>query len=627
MISLKRYRGLACLLLVILASPAVHSEGDSPRGYRIEALPAEAVVGEVARIVLVVEGFSTAGIEVADPSLDEGLALETKTVRPHISASDDRKALRSVEIVLEFRILAAGLRRVGSIDIRGEEGRLRTAPFSFAAREPGLPQAGSPSWRWSAPSFVRRFEAFELKLAKEDGQRISPDTSASFPPPAGMSLEPSGLLSWTAIIFEGNEVELPHVAITSSGKTVGSAYPSAIRVRPLPEAAELSHAIGRFSLALEGPVPAPLEQGKPSVFRLVLAGRGNQPALRLPEPRASLEGQTLSAEAFSLRRVDSSRPAGGAYEGNLVLEIILTPPRSGHFLLTFDALPVLDPDGEVASLTVGPLQAIVASASAPAEGRDGSLRPGHFDTAATEAASRLGAAEPGLRALPSLISEARRAKDSAVRERFYAQALSLLATSRSAARRVSAAVLLEAGLRWESGERGRALSLLYGLLRRAPRSRGVREIASACAGELGSGPPQLDGLPPPGPFVAAAAILALLTLGFSFASGRSEGRGRATSTVPPRARRPLFIAAAACFAALSLATACLAFASVVQRRERYAIVWTDRLLLVPSDAADVVLPVVRGSAARLRGQSPEFVGVILADGVAGWVHREEIYYY
>ena len=105
---------------------------------------------------------------------------------------------------------------------------------------------------------------------------------------------------------------------------------------------------------------------------------------------------------------------------------------------------------------------------------------------------------------------------------------------------------------------------------------------------------------------------------------------------------PILRAAAACVAALSLAFAGFAVASAAQRREPYVVIWTDRLLLVPSDAAETYVPVPRGSAARLQGQSSrakpqkasihhpgngEFIGVVLADGVAGWVRRDEVYYY
>jgi hypothetical protein len=643
----KRIRGeFTVFFLVALAISGIRSEAEPRIAYRVESLPENPAVGEVARIVLVVEGLSPAGLEVSDPDLDEGLALEAKSLRPRVP--DPASASREIEVVLELRVLSAGRRLVGGMDIRGKEGKLRVAPLHFFARGPGDAQNDSPAWRWSAPSFVRRFEAFELSLERVDGHAPPHDVIASFSPPAGMSLEPCGPLSWSAIVLEGGEVELPRASIASAGTSIGRASPSAIRIRPLPEKLEPSRAIGRFSLVLEGPPGASLEAGKQYLARLVLSGRGNQPAIRLPEPKISIDAEILPPQSVVLRRVDSSRPVGGAYEGELALEILFTPHRSGALLIEFDDMPFLGAEGDLSKLSVSALRRTVRPSSAlEGAGKDGRSSP--FDQAIAKLAAKLGAAEPELSQLPSLVAEARAARDPAVRARAYSRGLSLIQRG-DGPRRDPEERLLEAGLLWETGDRGKSLALLYGVLRYAPSTKGANEIAAACSGELGSGPPLLDALPPPAPFAAVAGFFVLLSLGLFLASRRrpraaAGGAAWGRGTVPGKPvavkssafanKRSVRSAAAVSALILSLATTSLALISAEERRERYAIIWADRLFLVPSSQAEGSLPVTRGAAAKLRGQPSmrtpgsdrEFVGVRLADGVGGWIRRDELYFY
>jgi hypothetical protein len=186
---------------------------------------------------------------------------------------------------------------------------------------------------------------------------------------------------------------------------------------------------------------------------------------------------------------------------------------------------------------------------------------------------------------------------------------------------------LEAALRWDSGDRGRSLALLYGLRRRSPALAGVAESAAACSGELGSGPPLLDALPPPLPFALTSAAAALGALFLFLASrskrreGRREGEGRGA------AHRARLKALALLLVLASVVLAILAGAALSERRTVYAVLWTDSLLLVPSPVAEGRVTVTRGTAARVRGETSGYVGLVLADGLAGWAPRDAVYYY
>jgi hypothetical protein len=584
--------------------------GAEPLSYRVESLPKDALVGESARIVLVVTGLSASGLEVSDPALDEGLALEAWTIRPRIAAGDP--GARASELMLDLRVLSAGRHRVGEMRVEGKEGSLRIGPIAFSARDPGQGQS-PPSWYWSAPQSPRRCEAFEIKLEPREGIAVPSDATASFLPPAGLAVEPSGILSWTAIAVE-EEVALPAVVILSGVKEIGRAPPLTLRPQPLPASVEASKAVGRFALRLDGPLPPALEAGRPCRFALVLSGRGNQPALSLPEPRATVAGEALPASALGLRRVDDARPAGGAFEGSVTLEIILTPPRQGRLELSFDPLPILLPEGRETSLGVPPFRGEVAAASSPNRGPREQGRSGYFDAAMAEAAGSLASVDPALAGLKETLAAASAEGGADARRRDYRRVLGIVENLSGARRHDRRALLLEAGLRWELGERGRSLALLYGLLRREPDSAGLSALAAACSGELGCASPLLDSLPSPTIFEAAgaAALLASATLFFASRRGR---------------RRLLLSVLAACALALGLAAGGLAVAAAKERGQSYAVIWTDRLLSVPSPLAEKALPLVRGSTAKVRGRSSGFVGLVLGQGVAGWVREDEVYFY
>ncbi|MDP3180009.1 MAG: hypothetical protein Q8M76_19005, partial [Spirochaetaceae bacterium] len=88
---------------------------------------------------------------------------------------------------------------------------------------------------------------------------------------------------------------------------------------------------------------------------------------------------------------------------------------------------------------------------------------------------------------------------------------------------------------------------------------------------------------------------------------------------------PFAIAAVFAFAAVALVA--VGAASAAERSRPFAVVWADRALTVPSEKAELFIPLPRGSAARVRAGAPGYAGIVLADGAAGWVRREDLYFY
>ena len=639
----------ARLLLALLASGLLAAGGAAAQAgaptsiaYRVEQLPEDAVEGGLARLVLVAQGLSAAGVEIA-ARLDGGLALESSSSRPRVGAA----GARELEIVLELRVLAAGRRQVLGIDIRGKEGSLRVPALSFAARGKGGSRDEPPAWRWSAPSYVTRYEAFEIRIEKADGSPAPAEASASFPPPPGSSLEPAGPLAWTAVALEEGELRLPEVRILAGMRDLGAAAPSALEARPLPAYLASSRAIGRFQLELLAPPAATLEAGRACRFVLRLSGRGNQPLVLLPEPRISVEGRDLPSESIRLERREGSKPAGEAFDGSCSLEISFTPAETGLLRLSFPPFAVLDPDSGRRDLSVPVFEAPVAPAPGGSgaalvagglSGQTAPASPGLFDPYLPALAARLAAREPSLSGLPELLRETREGAGAAARAKARSSALALFAkTAQDSAgpggqTRLEygggdpEAAFLEAGLLWESGDRGRSLAILCGLARRGSgrleAADGSREalasvasrLAAACSGELGAGPPLLDDLPRPRLFLGLALPALLLALVLFLVSFRSS-------------RRPIQRAAAVLALAATLAAGGLGFASFLERRQARALLWTDRLLPVPSARAEASLPLAPGTTARVRGGSSGYVGVQLADGVSGWVRSGDLYFY
>jgi hypothetical protein len=193
------------------------------------------------------------------------------------------------------------------------------------------------------------------------------------------------------------------------------------------------------------------------------------------------------------------------------------------------------------------------------------------------------------------------------------------ATRRRAAPAWGSGMGKEAAL-WARGEEGAALALVYGRLRRAPplsrEARDARRTAVSCAEFLGTDAPVLDSTPPPAYCAAAAALatfaaLALFLLSRKGGARRPFGRGAATWVL---------VGLAIVFLGLGLGSA-------IERRRAYAVVWTDSLKTVPSALSELSVSVVKGSTARLRGRSGDYLSLALADGVEGWASPEAIFFY
>ena len=516
------------------------------------------------------------------------------------------RAAPATELRLLFLVGSPGRIEIRRLVLRSKEGSLVLAPLVFFADAP--PDSSGireEPWLWEAPPTVYRYEAFSVALrsaADENADSSSKGVAASFSPPPGVSMEASGALSWTVTVLDGEEVALPETLLSENGRVLGRAPGREIRVLPLPPEIEASRAIGTFELSFEGLEGARPRAGEPLVFRLVLSGRGDLPGLRLPEPVLSLDGKPLSPEDVAFRRIDDSRPGRGGYEGSALLEVTVTPPSAGRFLVSVPPYAVLEPGLGPRPLSPAPASLAVLP-SGPGSGSGGSSL--WLFGGAPAAAGRLAAAGP--RRLPELLDLSRQGLPASPAAR--REALDLLAGRRSLGRD---ARYLEAALRWDEGEKGLSLSLLYGILRLHPGASDASRAAEACSGELGAGPPLLDALPPPAPFAWGGAILLAL----------------ASSLIPAvRRRRPALLAPA--LLALALAIGCFAASGVssMERHRRFAVVWTDRLLLVPSPLATGYVEVARGSAARVRGEAEGYVGLVLSGGLEGWAPEKSVYYY
>jgi len=424
---------LAFAAIAGLGAQAPASPAPAQIRYRFESLPADPSVGDLVRVVFVVAGLGGSGLRV-DVELDEGLTLEASSERPRVGAGGSRET----EIVLELRVLAAGRRVVGDIEVEGAGGSILIPGFSLSARGPGGRGPEPSVWRWSAPFSVFRFEAFELAIERVDGSGTPADAAASFSPPPGLSLETAGALSWVALALEEGEIALPEVTIFAGSSSIGSAGAAALRAKSLPADLEASRAIGRFRAELIGPDPE-LAAGRASDFSLLLSGKGNLPLVLLPEARVELEGETLPRGSVIYSREDDARPSGGSYEGSASLHIRVAPALPGRLILEFPPLPVLEPGGALSWLSLPRFEALVAGSAAPlpAAGRASPF-------AALLAATAPGAESVAPGAAPGAVSVAPGAADAA---------------------------LFEAAQAWEKGERGRALALLYGIQRRRPGER------------------------------------------------------------------------------------------------------------------------------------------------------------
>ncbi|HUW40579.1 MAG TPA: hypothetical protein VMV90_06175 [Rectinemataceae bacterium] len=587
--------------------------------YRLELSPAHPVAGGEVQLDLIVRGLSPNGLELSGISVDPALSLESQITEPYVE-SDGARAARAR---LVFRALAPGRAEIRRLVLGSKEGSLVVGPVSIVIGASGGDSGSREEpWVWEAPSSVHRYESFtvSLKPVSESGQPRS--VAASFSAPSGASLEASGALSWTMTALGEGRLALPEALLGEGGAVVGRAPGREIGVLPLPAAVAASRAIGSFELSLDGLVGLKPRAGGPFVFRLTLSGRGDLPGLRLPEPELSLDGRPLGAEYLASRRIDDSRPGKGGYEGRAELELTVTPPAPGRLRISVPPFVFLDPAGDLSRLSVAPVSLAVAPAAAA-----GAVSARLF-VGAEAAAAALAASRPALRGLGELYLKVRPGRSSSAAARREALALLSGASGRDAR-------YLEAALCWDGGERGRALALLYGIMRRYIGSSAAARAAAACSGELGSGPPLLDALPPPMPFELAGFFLLALALAFAarsaalrLASRRASRRIAPVSGEAGSPRRPPALSAAVLLAA-ALALLCFGAAGVsaLERQSRYAVVWTENLILVPSTLARAKVEVIRGSAARVRGLTAAYVGLELADGLSGWAPKKYVYYY
>ena len=599
-----------CLALVLLAAWSGAGVAQSPAfPYRVELSPRRPTVGGELELDLVVQGLSARGMELSELSVGEGLSLESQSIGPFVEPDGSRGS----QLRLVFRVLRAGRIAITRLVLRSKEGSLVAAPMSLVAEGP-LSSSGEREevWEWEAPEEVYRYEAFSLRLRDRAGEgpdSTSSDVTASFSVPEGASLEAIGPLAWTMTVLDAGTVALPDADMSRGGRPIGKAAGFTIRVREPPAEIGASRAIGRFELALEGLERTRPRAGDPFVFRLVLSGRGNLPVLHLSEPRLSLDGKALPAEDLASRRLDDSQPAAGGYEGRAMLELTVTPPSAGRLTISVPPIAALEPGAGLRVLSLEPVSLRVQGGLAG----DGSAFAGDGAsggpfTGAEAAALRLAAASARLRSLPALLKSSRVGSGQAAAAR--RRALELLGPRLADDRDGR---YLEAALRWESGERGPALALLYGLLRSHPGFADARQAAEACAGELGSGAPLLDALPPPLPFALGGILPLAASLFFFFAARRKRG--------------PALAATAGLCLVLAAGSLALSGLSALERRRSYAVVWTDRLLVVPSPSARGYVELPLGSAARIRGAAPGYVGLVFGDGLAGWAPRESVYYY
>jgi hypothetical protein len=471
---------LAAILLPrgLGAEPSI--EGRSREGYRYSAKvsPERSKVGDLAFVEIRLEGISASSAKLVHLELDPGLKLEAESLRPFTNALS---ASPGVELRFELRVLNPAPLAIRSLLLEAEGRTVELGAVPVAAADaPEAPGGeGEPDWRWVAPARVYRYEAFALRLEAIEGASGRGSAAASpaappvsFAPPVGASIEASGALSWTAIAFEEGTLALPEARI-GSGSSTGRAGKAKIEVRPLPPGLAASRAVGSFKLTFEEesalrPALSHRAAGSGLRARLVLAGRGNFPALALPTPDLRLDGAALPAASWSSSRIDEIEAEGSGYRGRSVLVLEILPPRAGLLSLSFPPFAVLDPEGRMISLAVPAFERSIGKAA------------------------------------PSAKAAGRASPDWGVG-------------------------MGKAAALWDRGEYGKALAFLYGKLRMAPplsrEARDAKRAAAACSALLGTGPPLLDALPPPKYSVIAASLATIAGSALFITAGR-RARGR-----------------------------------------------------------------------------------------------------
>ena len=472
---------LAALLLSRGACAQGSTEGRMREGYRYSSKvsPERPKVGDLAIVEIRLEGVAASSASVLELKLEPGLELEAESLRPFSGADP---SARGTEFRLELRVRRPGALGIESFVVAAEAKNIELGPLPVVAAgtaaetaAPG-PGGGKASWRWVAPEWAYRYEAFKLGLEPvEGGMSITAAVPAvSFSPPAGASIEASGKLSWTAIAFDEGKLALPEARI-GSGASIGRAEAASLEIRPLPPDFAGSRAIGSFSLSLakEGSSGAAGEELR---ARLVLEGKGNFPALALPEPDIRLDGAVLPRASWTSRRVDEVEADDGGYRGRCSLLMEILPPGVGLLTLSYPRFSFLEPGSGPRLLDLPELKWKVLKA---ARGQGARASPDW------------GSGMEGASAL------------------------------------------------WNRGEGGKALAFLYGRLRRAPplsrEAYDARKAAVSCSRILGTSPPFLDALPPPLYFAIAASLATLMGLAL-FILERRRARGVLGRRAPASSR-------------------------------------------------------------------------------------------
>jgi hypothetical protein len=585
------------LAAALLLSAAALSAAPRAFSFRVILDPESPEAGQPLLVDVLVEGMT--GASLGTVQLGPGLSFESSLVKPWHPASGPG----GTEVVLGLRVQGAGTRSIDRLEISGAEGNLEAGPLRFEARSAGV--LAAPAWTWRAPDRVYRYSTFHVSLAGPAD--AAGGSQAVFAVPTGATFEvvPGESLSWIVTALDGGIV-LPEAGIEGS-KTTGRVSSRTIEVLPLPSAIEGSRAQGDLSLRFEGPSAATARAGDILTFRLAVAGRGNLPSVRFPAIVASLDGRALAPESWTESRGDSIQPSSDGYEGSAVLEMTLEAPGPGTLVVRPGPFPVLLPNGSVAVRTAAGITIRVQPSASPAGGAPADP----WADLVPVLASRLAQRDASLERLPAIVTDGK-----------PAAALETLGKAPLSVRLSTDCRLLEAGLLWKAGSRGSALAELYGLLRTRPGDTRAAKTAAALQKQIGTGPACRDALPEPRAFLwpglcAIAATGAFLIPALVL---RKKRPGK-------RRWRPALGAAAGLLGLAGAVLLALALVSGLERHDRYAVVWTDRIFTVPSPLAEGSEEVVRGSSALVIGRTQGYIGLRFADGSMGWAREESVYLY
>jgi len=553
--------------LSALGISAPRIEGDFT--YRLELEPDLPSIGQALSLSVVITDLG--GASLASARLGDGLSLVSSSSHALVSERGERGS----EILLEFATSKSGPHEIEELVFEGREGRLRLGPFAIVLK--GGVATAPPSWTWVYPTTVTVHQSFAIAL--ETKGRIPEVAWPVFDPPEGIFLEAGPkAFTWVATALRPGSLQLPSVEIRSPSTEDrgGRAAAVEIAVAVLPASLAESRAIGNFGLSIEGPKQGRV--GRPLELRVKLEGRGNLPSLRLPDPIPSLDGRGLPRGSWSERREDDigigKGSEAGTYRGSVSLLLTYMPDSPGLFSLRLSPYRVMDEAGRLVSLEAKPFSLQIAAG----EGNKTSLDEGRGGTggggnAVTVPARGTEATVPGGGA-------------STV-------------TSRAD---VSIATTVPRD--------GKELAALYHRARIQDPS--LRKAARGQATQLGLPPPDFGPWPPALPLALAAglALLGFLLL-LVFRRRLSPGAGFVPALV----------------LVLGLLSATGAVLAAMDRGRERALVWTDRLLTIPSEEAQSSLGGVRGASARVLGKSEGWTCVLLRDGRSGWLPDEALFFW